>query len=495
MTALWVVLLGLFAGVVLTEMAEASARWMVYGSAVLAVALLGPQVVRLAGSAERVLLWALVVSLQLEVAYTPVFWRFTKVAGPWGLHVTPLLLVSLALAVLATRRNGLRWMGQDRRLLAAGALVCATGVASFVKSGDHSLSVFGLFELLTLWLVALVAAHYAGRRNGLVTIVNAIPVAMVLQGLVILGEWATGSQLNLATGVSQHTEHLDLGRLSGTFSVPGAAGTFLAVCSVFVFGRFCLARQGEATRHAVVLGIGMLGLLLTQARAAWVGAALGMGGLAAHLLMNHRLLFRRAVLLAVFAVFALALAWPQIAGRFERDHGSDWSIRWNLIVIAARMIQGDPILGVGLNTASNVVGSYGAEVATGMWTYIVHNQFLLIACETGIPGLLAFLWLVWLGLRGAAGALQAHDATVRELGRVLLWCGVTMVWALNLDHVSGALSYALVWFIVGTSRGVAQLSAMDAEVAQTAVGPRGARHLSSVPAPAVRFPGGRESVA
>ena len=119
------------------------------------------------------------------------------------------------------------------------------------------------------------------------------------------------------------------------------------------------------------------------------------------------------------------------------------------------MIKAHPLAGVGLNTAHHARSTTtppraGAEG----WVFIVHNQFLLVWAETGILGFLAFIWLFRLALQ-AASRLEAVDATseLRNAGLWLFWSLITLIWALNMDHVSGAATYKLVFFLFGVAAG------------------------------------------
>ena len=133
------------------------------------------------------------------------------------------------------------------------------------------------------------------------------------------------------------------------------------------------------------------------------------------------------------------------------------------------MIEKNPLLGVGLNNATQVVNKYAAETplirnADGfVWVFIVHNQFLLIASETGIPGLIAFLSVIGIALRAALLGMCGRDPVLSETGAILLASIVALIWSLNMDHVSGAQTYILLWFIMSFAMGV--LNIVRAETA------------------------------
>ncbi len=99
--------------------------------------------------------------------------------------------------------------------------------------------------------------------------------------------------------------------------------------------------------------------------------------------------------LAVGAVVVFFF-FSQIEGRFVSQEGADAAQdRIYLIKIAWNMIKESPILGVGANTFMSVIHNYtrGPELQY-VYLHMVHNQYLLVFAETGLVGMLAFLWLI-----------------------------------------------------------------------------------------------------
>jgi O-antigen ligase len=123
------------------------------------------------------------------------------------------------------------------------------------------------------------------------------------------------------------------------------------------------------------------------------------------------------------------------------------------------MIKAHPIIGVGLNNATAVVRQY-AEIAGmgGVWVFIVHNQFMLVAAETGLIGFAAFAALYAGGIRAAYRAMQSDDVLIRDAAAATFWCLLALIWSLNLDHVAGAMTYAFLFFLFGIASGLAMLT-------------------------------------
>jgi len=372
------------------------------------------------------------------------------------------LMCGSALAVIWT---GARTWGDgerfqtDCRLVQRSAAVFLTGLASVAGVAGRTLGVFGLFEILSLTLIAMVATHGCSSARNFSTLRSSLFVGLFFQSALIVVEQTLNVEISLARGVSPSYVWAgsDEGRFAGTFGAPSCAATFLVVCLLFLF-RYLASKQQRGKRSSILWGLfafGLLGLLLTRTRSGWIGFVIGCSGMSWQC-YREGALSRRMVKRFLFGgLVALSVAWPLVALRLAEDHVSAANLRWNLVWIAVEMIKAHPLVGVGLNTATNQVYAYAARAGLDVgWVFAVHNQFLLVAAETGILGLVALLSLVWTGLRSARQCARAGDPLIKEAGSAVFWSLVAMCWALSLDHVSGTVTYALFWFLIGAACGL-----------------------------------------
>lgn len=436
-------------------------RYVLYGVITLGVSCVSPYVVMVAGSAESLLWMCFVLSLQLEVAYTPIAYGGTKVAGPFGTMITPALLGAAALLALATAQ---RMWGTAQRLrverlmvIAAGGMLL-TAVLSMLNAAGRTLSLFGVFELVSLSIVAVAASNACSEAKNLRLLRQGFFVILFVQSCLIIIEQSVGVQISLSRGINADYGWGNSveGRFAGTFGAPSSAATFLVVSLLFLLRHMIATgfRQRSGKLWAL-FALGLLALLLTRTRSGWIGFIIGCAGMtwqARRAGTLPRWVTRR---LLIAGVLALLLAWPLVSGRLADDHRGMADTRGNLAWIAAEMIKAHPVLGVGINTATNQVYQYAvrAGLSSG-WVFIVHNQFLLVAAETGIPGLAAFSALIWVGLRAARRSMRSDDPLLNEIAGATFWALVAMVWALNLDHVSGCMTYVLLWALIGAASGL-----------------------------------------
>ena len=441
---------------------ELETRYLLYGALGVGLLAIAPYLITAAGSSERLLWTIFVLSLQLELAFSPIVGP-QKDAGPYGTMISLTLLSSLAL--LALWASARTWAGGerlnvDRRLVLAAAGVVCAALLSLVNAAGRWLGLFGVFELLSLTLTAIVANHGCSRRRNILTVQSALFVCLFIQSAFIVVEQISGVQISLARGVNSSYAWGggSEGRFAGTFGAPSSAATFLVVCLLFLFRRLTSVQPpSRPIAFWALFAFGFLALLLTRTRSEWIGFAIGWSGMGWQCYREGSLSKRALIRLLAGGAVALVVAWPLVAQRLADDHKGAADTRENLVRIAVAMIKANPITGVGINTATNQVYGYAASAGVSGWVFIVHNQFFLVAAETGVPGIAAFVGLTWIGLRAARRCMRSGDALISEGGAALFWSLWTMVWALNLDNVSGTMTYMLYWFLIGAACGLNSL--------------------------------------
>jgi O-antigen ligase len=97
------------------------------------------------------------------------------------------------------------------------------------------------------------------------------------------------------------------------------------------------------------------------------------------------------------------------------DNGSALS-RVPLMRLADHIIADNPILGVGANNFAAVMRHYEGPEFRHAWLYTVHNQFLLVWSETGLIGLLAYVWIFGNIIRRGWRLWKGRDALFAPLG-------------------------------------------------------------------------------
>ncbi len=171
-----------------------------------------------------------------------------------------------------------------------------------------------------------------------------------------------------------------------TFPHPNVLAGFVLVSLILIGVR----RQVSGVRKflywlAIVLGI--VAISISFSRSAWiVGLLVGLW-----LVRKKPLLFTVYCLLSTVGV----VAW--LAPHFSADEA--FSQRLQLIKTAWLMIQAAPLVGVGLSNFIVRLPDFWQITGFTYWLQPVHNIYLLVAAETGLVGLVIFLWFLILTFR------------------------------------------------------------------------------------------------
>jgi O-antigen ligase len=154
------------------------------------------------------------------------------------------------------------------------------------------------------------------------------------------------------------------------------------------------------SRRAVARGVAVLAALLSIAAVVLTFSRAGFLTLATTGLMLFVVLIRRKSAGAAGLLLLLALAAPVLmpAGytdrlstitNIEADRTGSAQGRWQDFIVAAEVVAGNPIIGVGIGNDMIALNEHRGDET---WRS-VHNAYLQYAVDLGLPGLLLFAWL------------------------------------------------------------------------------------------------------
>lgn len=233
----------------------------------------------------------------------------------------------------------------------------------------------------------------------------------------------------------------------------------MLVCIIPVFFAFYKLSKSARIKYLIVLGIIVLliALFLSYARGAWLALVMG---IVAYWLIKKKAMVAAYVAAVIIAV--ISLFWIKADDRYLRyahdyrttifhenfrEHlqatyqfkdvsTAERFYRW---IAGVRMIKDDPLTGFGPATFYNNYKPY-AVPAFKTWVSgnpehsTVHNYFLMITIEQGIPGLLFFLLLVG-GLLYYAQRLY-HRVEDKFNKMTAITCGVVIVMIITVNFLS-----------------------------------------------------------
>jgi O-antigen ligase len=342
----------------------------------------GPEIaafLALAGAASSVLLSIWLSERFLEAAIIAVIWCWTRERKQFSFRMPFLLPLGLFFG----------W----------------TMFAAFV-AGDNPLNrhTLGKFYLLLLLVLVPAISRGAGRTIWIYRATFAVAAIAALGGLE-----------QFIADPKRDLMHRIVGFQSTWMNYSGQLMLVLVVLSAYAFCYGMVKRWW-------VLSLGLLiaaALILSYTRNAWLGAAVGIG-VAALLLRHLRFIAGMIALLAL-----LYLVAPQsIQRRFQsglNPEDPNTANRFEVWETSIRLIRAHPWIGVGPGSVQGEAVHYRGTNEYPDWLYQhMHNNFLQITAERGIPGLCLWLWfmgrLAWDAFRvyrrsKSRSALEGFPAT------------------------------------------------------------------------------------
>lgn len=345
------------------------------------------------------------------------------------INLVDIPIALMALIWLADLRLGVvalpRWTRMDT------LLICLIGSFLFsLYSTDEYL--FFLFEILR-YLKYL--ALYWMLRTYLVRPVYfwgilAINIGILsLQGLVSLMQYFLFFQFPIPVGGVSGTavDLVDNEIIQRVTGILGHSNTFSAyltvICSMCLIVLFARVRNRYKLAVLPMLMAGLLSLILTFSRNGWMVLALESIGIAYWALRTKRLgagpiAALGAACLLLFGALLASGVFDIMLTRVFRTDNKAFDSRADLVLIAWEMIQSHPLTGIGLNSFEENMIHYDPYHITHIIRQPVHNGFLLVAAETGIPALLILLAVL-------VGYLRMSAAFLKKDGELHFTLGLT----------------------------------------------------------------------
>lgn len=281
-------------------------------------------------------------------------------------------------------------------------------VLSMSNAADRLFSVYEWIEIFKMFLVFLYIANYVAETHNIRFVLFFLLLGLCIENGIVLLEVAMGNALNLTfLGTRATKDPLMLAmssyyRVGGTLG--GAAGLAWYITAVILIPfslLFLKMKKIYKTLIFLLFAFGLFSLFLTYSRGGWIGFLLG-ALIVLYINLKKMNIVKRAYLIIVYLLIigtAATLIFNTsnpIRNRLTEDDRGSAASRIPLMEVAMDMIKANPFIGVGLNNYTEVHQEYdyGVDKITQYYPVPVHNVFLQLAAEIGIPGLIFFLWFV-----------------------------------------------------------------------------------------------------
>ncbi len=165
---------------------------------------------------------------------------------------------------------------------------------------------------------------------------------------------------------------------------------------------------GARRLFGVFLGLAIIhAVMMTYSRGAMLTGAIGL----IWLMLHHRPRFQAAILTITLCSMLMLMAGVEIRDRFvsTSNYETDPSAlsRFDSWSAAADIALAHPILGTGVRNSNAYSQNYGADLAGRT----IHNQYLQIAADSGIPAAAIYICMLGIGIFGLGRARRrCHTA-------------------------------------------------------------------------------------
>lgn len=253
------------------------------------------------------------------------------------------------------------------------------GFATLVSaafSSDPASSFIDCKQLVLFVLVPLTYRFASGKNGGtLLTVVVSCAAASAAFGIFQYG--------------ILHYDQLSQ-RPQGTLGHYMTYSGLLMIVITSALARILFSNYGR-TWPALVMPALAVAVALTSTRSAWVGVCAGAAVLFS--LKDFRLFAVLPIVLAIFIALAPASVTKRFFSMFDMNDPTNRD-RVAMIHEGERMVQARPLTGVGPNMVQRLYEQYRGPDAVNKINPHLHNDFMQIAAERGLPAFAVWLWFI-----------------------------------------------------------------------------------------------------
>ncbi len=403
------------------------------------------------------IVWALDVPLIdfVRIAFLATFFiksdmsifKIDEMEDPSGLNISATFILGVILFVYDRMHDE----GHERVFpplftwLFTGLAACS--IAAVLFAGTELLGVYSILSLLTSILIAYVTASHFGRKDRISYLITGLAIGVLATGLVALSQYVIQWPLDLSyfgTGTPEEqagTQSEELSRVPAFLRTPnGMAWVTSTLVPLVLAPVVCRVKSITSWQKVLFTLAGLFGALavtLSLARGSWIGLVvaivllIGAGWIGLPAFEKRRYFLSAAAGVLLLGLFLAPLS-QRIYDRLTEDDKGSVSIRAPLMENALRMIEANPLVGVGLNNYRYTMTKYDETgiFVSQAFANPVHNVFAHVTTEIGIPGGIIFCLLL----------LAAFSESVRAMltkNRVLFALGLGAAVSLVVFAISG----------------------------------------------------------
>ena len=356
------------------------------------------------------------------------FYKLDEIEDPSGFNLSLTLIAAVILLLydsLVVNDDGEEKIFPAAfSVLLAGLFVCA--LISVLYSGSTLFGWFSLWSFTTSILIAFVVASHFSQRDRLVQLVVGLAAGILFTGITALSQYALDFPTNLAffgTGTEKEmlgTQSQALSRVPAFMRTPTEMAWIVsALLPIVIAPLVCRVKIFESWQKLllpVAAFWGIVGVILSLARGSWISLLIGIALVIScgwyKLSKSERKSYFVSVAVAIVsAMLLLAPFASRIQERLTADDEGSAYIRVPLMETALRMIQDNPLVGVGLNNYRSAMTKYDetADFVSQIFPNPVHNVFAHITAEAGVPAGIIFSLLIFVAFFECFKTMATRD--------------------------------------------------------------------------------------
>lgn len=407
----------------------------------------------------------------LDLFYSPGWYLSVShvvliVLAGWWL-VEHLLVARQRLPLTVLDRLALCFLGWIWVTVLASPTVSLLTVATAIS---YSLCVLGYY----------VVSHAIRDEGDIQAVLAVLPWALAIQFMLVLAQMGTGSYVTLpGAKVPMQVGTVNFGgqaaaafRPIGAFDHPNALADYLTLLLAPALAFVLMGARRLAARvwwvALGVLGIGGVMLLATLSRGGWAAFALAVlvvGVLYWRLRVIGPTHLVAGALAGVALMGAVLVAYPQVFWRLTEPDDRSTESRLVLNDQALTIIRAQPLTGVGFGQYSRAAHEHippsfatiSEDYQKQLLELVVHNHYLLLAAELGVPALLFWAYLMWRWIRQAWPLSRWRDPGTQALAVGLVAALVSQALFLASDNYYADVRVFMLWLTAGLLQALCRL--------------------------------------
>jgi putative inorganic carbon (hco3(-)) transporter len=344
---------------------------------------------------------------------------------------------------------------------------------SIILSQHHLLGLVSFYELIKISILFLYMFFMIKTERMLEFTCFLLIIGLCVQALLGIYQHRFGFPMwmaSIAGGDTTYEETVGntiMLRIGGTIGWSTVFAQYLELLIPLALSLFIVGER--LTRRYFYAGtclLAVISLVLTLSRAGVASTVIGVSLTMVILFFIGKDRIRKRVVLAFVSFALLSLCFmPLITMRtLTDDHGSAAN-RIPMFQVAYNIIRQNPVLGTGLNSYSEVMHNYDPQRLISDFKYPVHNVYLYVAGEVGLPGLF-FLILFFAGIFiGLKRALKNKALRVASISAGLM--GGMVAFLLHGMVEQSFKGDVQLWYVFSAALGIAMATARLSEMSLT----------------------------